>query len=136
MCEGGDGRFCGWEGGWVNIWTCGVGVGGKRRGPYRGKDATEGKTETMYVSIAVGVVLHRGRGGVVGVVVRLVEQRGSEERMEGWNGATDWLDGRSRVEKTMLTIILRGESRRYWVKKRGEQGRRKGGARLSGEHNS
>jgi hypothetical protein len=69
---------------------------GKGRGPYRGKDATKGKTETMYVGIAVGVVLHRGWGGVVGDVLRLVEQTASEERMKGWNGATDWLDGRSQ----------------------------------------
>jgi hypothetical protein len=68
--------------------------GRKKRGPYRGKDTTEGKTETMYVGIAVGIVLHRGRGGVVRDVVRLVEQRTSE-RMKGWDRATDWLDGRS-----------------------------------------
>ena len=78
------------------------------RSPYRGNDATEDKTETMYVGIAVGIVLHRGRGGVVRDVVRLVEQRASEERMKGWNGTTEWLDGRSRVKKTILTIILRG----------------------------
>ena len=71
---------------------------GKEKGPYRGDYATEDKTETMYVGIAVGIVLHRGRGGVVRDVVRLVEQRASEERMIGWNGAMDWLDGRSRVE--------------------------------------
>lgn len=41
----------------------------KRGDPYRGKDATEGKAETMYVGIAVGIVLHRGWGGVVRDVV-------------------------------------------------------------------
>ena len=56
---------------------------GKGRSPYRGEDGTEGKTETMYVGIAVGIVLHRGWRGVVGDVVRLVEERASEERMKG-----------------------------------------------------
>jgi hypothetical protein len=79
----------------------------KKGDPYRGKDATEDKTETMYVGIAVSIVLHRGLGGVVGTVVRLVEQRASEETMKGWNGGTDWFDGGSRVKKTMPTIILR-----------------------------
>jgi len=41
-----------------------------RRWTLRGKDATEDKTETMYVGIAMSVVLHRGLGGVVGDVVR------------------------------------------------------------------
>jgi hypothetical protein len=60
---------------------------GRGKEPYRGKDATKGKTETMYVGIAMGVVLHRGLGGVVGDVVRLVEPRASsEERTKGWNG--------------------------------------------------
>lgn len=59
------------------------------------------------MGIAVGVVLHRGRGRVVGGVVRLETQRGSEERMKGRNG-TEWLDGGSLVDiKTKLTIILR-----------------------------
>jgi len=51
-------------------WTCGVAT---ERGSYRGYNATEDKTETMYVGIEVGIVLHRGWGGVVGDVVRLGE---------------------------------------------------------------
>ena len=38
---------------------------GKGRDPYRGNDATKDKTETMYVGIMVGVVLHGRWGGVV-----------------------------------------------------------------------
>jgi len=34
--------------------------GKKEKGPHRSEDATEGKTETVYVGIAVGVVIHRG----------------------------------------------------------------------------
>lgn len=40
----------------------------------------------MYVGIAVSIVFHRGRGGVVRDVVRLLEQRasvrGEDDRME------------------------------------------------------
>ena len=64
-----------WEMGWVKIWTiwtCSVGGEGKRRGTYRGNDATEDKTKAIYVGIAVGVVLHSRWGGVVRDVLRLV----------------------------------------------------------------
>jgi len=40
------------------------------RWTFRGDYATEDKTETMYVGIAVGIVLHGGCGGLVGDVVR------------------------------------------------------------------
>jgi hypothetical protein len=80
------------------------------RGTFRGKDATKGKTETVYVGIAVGVLLHRGWGGVVGVVVRLVGGMGvvrGEERMDGSAGRIGPM-GRSRVGNTKLTITLKG----------------------------
>lgn len=53
-----------------------IGHVASRKGSYRGYDATEDKTETMYVGIAVSVVLHRGLGGVFGDVVRLVSKGG------------------------------------------------------------
>lgn len=45
------------------------------RWTFRGNDATEDKTETMYVGIAVGVMLHRGCGRVVRDVVRHYVER-------------------------------------------------------------
>jgi len=114
-----------WEGGKVKILKCGAGVGRKQKGPYRSEDATKGKTETVYVGIAVGVMLHRGWGGVVGIVVRLVGGMGvrGEERMDGSAGRIGPM-GRSRVENTILTIILKGESTllgRGWQRRGGNK---------------
>ena len=107
---------------------------GKGRGSYRGKNATEGKTETMNVGIAVGVVFHRGLGGVVGDVVRLGGQRGLDERIKG---TMEWLDRGATSRKDNNHHCIE------WIvdttRKNGEKGTRKKEKgeeeRSCGEHN-
>ena len=106
----------------------------KGRGSYRGKNATESKTETMYVSIAVGVVLHRGLRGVVGDVVRLGVKGSQKERI---NGTTEWLDRGATSRKDNNHHCIE------WIvdttRKNGEKGTRKKEKgeeeRSCGEHN-
>ena len=57
---------------------------GKERGPDRGKDATEGKTETIYAGIAVGSIDY------------WQEWSGTGARAEQSHDG-DWLDKESRI---------------------------------------
>jgi hypothetical protein len=116
------------EGGWVKIWTCGVGLGeekeevrtGARMLPRARRRPCTWASRWASCSMEDWV-------GWSGTLCDWGDQRGSEERI---NGTTEWLDRGSRVEKTILTIVLRGWSTLLGRMVRREHGRGRGRAQL------